>query len=869
MLRQYLDIKAECKDALLMFRLGDFYELFFDDAVTASEALDITLTGRDAGEAGRIPMCGVPFHAVDQYLSRLVEQGYRVAVCDQLEDPKEAKGLVKRDIVRIVTPGTWLSDGSAENRYLGCLMMEQGEFGAALVDVGTGEVWTGSLKTVSLVREWLAHWRPVELLLDESYEVATEYSQNASACITLIGAAMTQSDGVEMLISQFDVKDLSALGISELDGGTNALAHLIQYVRDTQKSALVHLQRPRRFFDSTVLLVDESAVNHLELTQTVRTRQRKGSLLGLLDDTRTAMGARMLRQFILRPLANVTLIRERLEAISALCDDVFLREFLRESLRAVYDLDRILARFSLGSANARDMLSLGKSLLVLPELMAAISSSQSALLVRTATGAPDCGELAESIVNTLVDNPPASVRDGGIIRDGVDAILDQYRSANVEGKSWIAALEQRERERTGIKSLKVGYNKVFGYYIEVSKANLHLVPEDYARRQTLASAERFVLPEMKERESLILEAQEKQVEREYELFMGLVDAVMSQMDSIQDLSRRIALQDALQSLATVAVRERYVMPEVSQTRGIHIVKGRHPVVEAANPGKFVPNDVRLDSHQHFLLITGPNMAGKSTYMRQIALIVLMAHMGSFVPAEAAAIGLVDRIFTRIGASDNLAAGQSTFMVEMVELAQILREATDKSLVLLDEIGRGTSTYDGLSIAEAVMEALNQPGRSPLTLFATHYHELTKAADAIPGTANLSVLVEENGRDIQFLHSVVNRPADKSYGIQVARLAGLPATVIERATELLATRETGQAYDAREAYGGRDSDARPDVAATMEPPLAKADERKVVTLAVQHLLARITDIEVQNMTPLEAMNVLWSITEEAKEALSWG
>lgn len=853
MMQQYLDIKASCQDALLMFRLGDFYELFFEDAVTASATLDITLTGREAGEAGRVPMCGVPFHALEQYLSRLVEQGYKVAVCDQVEDPKATKGLVKRDIVRIVTPGTWLNDGSVENRFIAALAETASTYGIAVMDVATGEFWFAEVHGLPALEEWLSKWEPVEVVVADPGPEIQAWAHRTGACLST--PSTVAASGMDVLAAQFAGRSLQDLGLVPWPAAAQACRSLLQYVRDTQKSALAHVQVPRRIADATRMRIDTVAARNLELTETARGRQRKGSLLGLLDQTETAMGARLLRRWLEQPLAEVGPMEQRLDAVEEGIDDVFYREAVRSCLAAVYDLDRLLGRLSLGSANARDLLALGRSLACLPDLTETLLQCQSALLNDAGTGMPNCTDLAERILLTLVDQPPVSVREGGFIRAGIDERLDAYRSANVDGKAWLAALEQRERDQTTIKSLKVGYNKVFGYFIEVSKSNLHLVPDHYERRQTLASAERFVLPEMKEREALILQAEERQTSREYELFLELREAVLENLPAIQEISTRVATIDVLQSLSTVAAREHYVRPVIRPKRGIQIWAGRHPVVEAARPGRFVPNDVTLTEDQHFLLITGPNMAGKSTYMRQTALIVIMAHIGSFVPADAATIGIVDQIFTRIGASDDLAAGQSTFMVEMVELAQILRESTDLSLVLLDEIGRGTSTYDGLSIAEAVMEALNQPGRRPLTLFATHYHELTLTATTLPGAANLSVLVEEDGQDIRFLHAVVARPADKSYGIQVARLAGLPNTVIERALELNRLRETS---------------ADGEVAAATATASRGTAMRALPLFSVGGLdyLERVAKVDVNELTPLAAMNLLAQLVRESREELGW-
>ncbi len=874
MMKQYLEIKEQYPDTLLMFRLGDFYELFFDDAKVASKTLEITLTGRDAGESGRAPMCGVPYHAAEQYISKLIDSGFRVAICEQMEDPKSVKGLVKREVVRVVTPGTVLRDEGGNNRFLGAVVRQRQGFGIAVVDVGTGEVWCGQDPDVHGIQDVLLSNAPAELLVYEGEDggdiaqvtaVLKEARQTKTTRLKAprdIAAAAMQA-----VCAQYQVPNLVPLGLADVPAAVAALGLALQYVQDTQKLVPGHLRGPKNLQEDQTLQIGQTAQTNLEVLETQRTRQRKGSLLGLLDKTKTSMGSRLLRRWIERPLVSVVHIEERLDAVESFSADLFLRSQTQQLLDDVYDLERLIGKVSFGSATARDLLAVAKSLRTLPELKKILLGTHSSLLQRASELIPDLSALEQKISNQLVDDPPVSVRDGGMFREGVDPELDRLREAKSSGKTWLASLEQRERDATGIKSLKIGFNKVFGYYIEVSKANMNLVPAHYERRQTLSGAERYVLPELKEQEALILHAQERAMEYEYELFMQLRNDVLLDLQNIQAASEQIAIVDALCSLGQASAEHRYVRPVLTEDRGITIVAGRHPVVEGANPGRFVPNDVRLDDEQTLLLITGPNMAGKSTYMRQVALIVLMAHIGCFVPAQSARIGLVDRIFTRIGASDDLGAGQSTFMVEMVELAHILRMATDRSLVLLDEIGRGTSTYDGLSIAEAVMEALLVPGRSPLTLFATHYHELTEAARKLPKTANYSVSVQETPDGIEFLHSVIARPADKSYGIQVARLAGIPRGVIERASELLQLREvaTNAAPEAPEAP------EVPQPPASGHGQAAAAQERDLPLFAhsVDLLVERLAGCDILNMTPLEALNALHQFTKEAKEVVQWG
>jgi DNA mismatch repair protein MutS len=864
MMQQYLDIKKQYPDTLLMFRLGDFYELFFDDAVTASKALEITLTGRDAGSQGRVPMCGVPYHAVDQYIERLIDQGYCVAICEQLEDPKQTKGLVKRDVVRVVTPGTYAKDEGAGRRVLAVVVLRHSTAGIAFADVSTGDVWFAETGTEQLA-ELLMQWEPSELVMYDSHveqldAQVTDWLERSNIRRTKRPEPRNAIQcAVDKLCAQYKVPSLAPLDLETAQVAAEALGVMLAYIEETQKQHLVHLRNPKSLSNRGHVVVDYTAQRNLELLETARTRQKKGSLFGLLDATRTAMGSRMLRSWIERPLASIEQIEARLDAVSTLVEDVFLRESLREILANVYDLDRLAGKVSFGSANARDLRAIAQSLERVPELASLLDNTGNPLLQQLARDLPDLSWLVGEIDRLLVDQPPLSVREGGLIRPGADAELDELRTLNTSGKEWLANLEQRERERTGIRSLKVGYNKVFGYYIEVSKANTHLVPAEYERRQTLAAAERYTLPELKEQEAKILHAEERALEREYELFCQLREQTLNQLPAIQRTSETLAVVDALVALATVSVQYGYVRPEVTEERGIHIVQGRHPVVEAMSPGTFVPNDVSLGQGADLILITGPNMAGKSTYMRQTALIVLMAHMGCFVPAREARIGRVDRVFTRIGASDDLAGGQSTFMVEMVELAQILRQTTDRSLVLLDEIGRGTSTYDGMSIAEAVMEALLVPGQRPLTLFATHYHELTEKADQLAGAANYSVLVQETEDGISFLHTVVPRPADKSYGIQVARLAGIPEPVIRRAQELLQYREQ---TEVRQTSGSAAAESAAARESAPDPHLPLFGWRK------DALLERLAAVRVETLTPLQAINLLNDYVNEAREVLEW-
>lgn len=866
MMQQYLDIKQSHPDALLMFRLGDFYELFFEDAVTASKVLEITLTGRDAGEQGRVPMCGVPHHAAEQYIGRLIDNGYCVAICEQVEDPKAAKGLVKREVIQVVTPGTYVKDGDAESRFL-CAVSQTGLLtGIAFVDVGTGEVWYGSVSDEQALLEALTTFAPREVLTSEAEDGLAPgieaWTKESGSRMSRVPHSSSKSKQELLCITrQYGVLHIESLGLEENSAETSAVGRLLSYLEDTQRQVLSHLKSPQSFQRSGHVFLDVVAKRNLELLETQRTRQKKGSLFGLLDRTKTAMGSRRMRRFIEQPLISVGEINERLDAVGWLGDELFVRAELEEWFARVYDLERLIGKVGFGSANARDLVAIAQSLSCVKGVKQCLAGTPVPLLQRLSNGMPDLSELADKLLATLVDQPSISVHDGGMIREGIDAELDVLRGMHVDGKQWLAEFEQQEKDRTGIRTLKVGYNKVFGYYVEVSKTGTHLVPQEYERKQTLASAERYTLPVLKEREDQILHAEERALAREYELFTVLRDEVAGMIAQIQQTAERLAELDALAALAAVAVEYGYTRPTVASERGIVIQNGRHPMVEAAAPMSFVPNSVELGTSCDFILLTGPNMAGKSTYMRQVALIVLMAQIGSFVPAESAHIGVVDRVFTRIGASDDLGAGQSTFMVEMVELAQILRQATPKSLVLLDEIGRGTSTYDGMSLAEAVMEALLMPGRNPLTLFATHYHELTEQAQALPRVENFSVAVKETDDGVTFLHAVVHRPADKSYGIQVAKLAGVPSPVIKRATEILAKREREAVR--LQAELEEDVSVR-EAAAAFEPPSQKPH----VDPEVFDWLQTVSKLRVEQMTPIEAISELDKVVRAVREVTSW-
>lgn len=863
-------IKEENPDSILFFRLGDFYEMFLDDAETASRVLEITLTARDGGNGTKVPMCGVPHHAADTYIAKLIEKGYRVAICEQVEDPRLAKGIVKREVTRIITPGT-VTDGSmldeSNYNFLISIVKDDLGYGIGVTEVTTGyfavtEI-TGSRALGKLTDE-IARLKPVECILPE------ELSENKELSARLAGHNMSVSyyatpafiykNAYEALIQHFGTSSLEGFGCENIRLGIRAAGGVLAFLKDTQKNALTHINRLVPYTTENFMLLDNATRRNLELTQTLRDHQKKGSLLWVLDSTVTAMGARQLKLWVEQPLLDLNEIKDRLDSVEELFNNVFLRNDLKSLLNKVYDLERLAGRIAYGNANARDMIALKNSLEILPGLQQLLKDVHSPGLNIIQGSLDPMEDIVTLIDQAVAEEPPLSVRDGGIIKTGYNAEVDRLRTASREGKNWIAALEAKERERTGIKSLKVGFNKVFGYYIEITNANLGITPDDYTRKQTLANAERFVTPELKEYENLILGAEDRVIQLEYELFCELRNRINLEVPRIQRCAGMLAKLDVLQSLAEAAIRNNYTKPAVNERDVIEIKEGRHPVVEKVLVQEtFVPNDTYLDCAGYRLdIITGPNMAGKSTYMRQVALICLMAQIGSFVPAEQAVIGIVDRIFTRVGASDDLATGQSTFMVEMNEVANILNNATAQSLVILDEIGRGTSTFDGLSIAWAVAEyILDNKKIGAKTLFATHYHELTELADIFPGVQNHSIAVKEKGEDIIFLRKIVPGGADRSYGIQVARLAGLPNEVLSRAKEILVTLESTEDM----AKGQRE------VAAAKRKQVSQ-DQAQLSFFASQDLLhpveEEIAALDLLNLTPIEALNMLYHLQKKLKE-----
>ena len=858
MMRQYLDMKEKYPGMILFFRLGDFYEMFFEDAKLVSRELELTLTGKSCGMEERAPMCGVPFHSAETYINRLIEKGYKVAICEQLEDPALAKGIVKRDVIRVVTPGTVIEQSMLDDRcnsYLLSVCMDGSRAGIAFADVSTGEFSAYEIdKAATRLEDELARIAPKEIIANTTLpEGATALPVGYPNPVTFQYAKAKAA-----LLSHFRVQSLEALGIDGIRLGVRAAGALMHYLQETQKNALEHMTTISRYYDKRYMILDHTARRNLELTETMRSRQKQGTLLGILDNTCTAMGGRMLRSFIEQPLTDKDEIDRRLDAIEALCGADMTVSLLREELAQVYDVERLLSRISYRSINAKDCLALRDSLSHVPAIYQAVKGlAPQGMLGELLDQLTPLDDVVELLTQAIDPDAPALMSDGHFIRDGYSKELDKLREASRNGKQWIADLEAKERELTKIKNLKILYNKVFGYYIEVTKSNYDQVPYRYTRKQTLANCERYMTPELHEIEETVLGAQEKALRLEQALFLEVRDALSEQIPRIQKTALGLKTLDALVSLAVAAVRNRYVRPEITQDGVIDICNGRHPVVEAGLHGdeQFVPNSTLMDKDDNrMLIITGPNMAGKSTYMRQVALITLMAHMGSFVPADSARIGIVDRIFTRVGASDDLASGQSTFMVEMNEMAHILRSATPNSLIVLDEIGRGTSTFDGLSIAWAVVEYLVDKQKiGAKTLFATHYHELSELEGRLGGVVNYRISVREHGEDVIFLRKIERGGADKSFGIHVAHLAGMPRPVIMRAHEVLARLETN---DVNQSSIGQN---------ILDEQEKKPKQVNLFEAPAMDLVEEIRALDVMAMTPIDALNTLFALREKARRA----
>lgn len=795
LMEQYFRIKDSHRDCLLLFRLGDFYEMFGEDALIGSRELGIALTTRDKGKKEKIPLCGVPWHALDSYLPKLLNKGYKVAICEQLEDPKLAKGLVHRDVVRIVTPGTVLESSALDSRsnsYLMAIARSGDNYGLSFADISTGEFTTTEVGGEDAEGKVLAEFSqrtPKEVLHPESLgfdKLADEFAMSGATLTKLDDMAFLTEASASLLKRHFKVQSLEGLGIADKPLAISSAGAILRYLESTQKRELDVLSPPKYFSSSDKLVLDQTTLRNLEVLRNVRDGSQENTLLVVLDHTLTPMGSRLLKKWLAEPLKDVNSVNRRLDAVEELVSKTAVRTYIAEAFDRVRDLERLIAKVMYGNANGRDLLAVSSCLEVVPDLKKEAGTMKSALLRDLAAGMAESADVASLIRRAIASDPPISLKEGGLIRDGFDPALDELRKSSKEGKEWVAGLEESERRRTGIKNLRLGFNSVFGYYIEVSKSNVKNVPPDYERRQTIAGGERYVTPELKEKERAILAAQERSFALEYEAFLRVRDEIAKHGEEIRKTSHAMAEIDALRSFAEAAVKFSYVRPVVNETDTISIKDGRHPVVERVLRHGFVPNDAYLDTNLNRLIIlTGPNMAGKSTYLRQIADIVLMAQAGSFVPATEAMIGIVDRIFTRVGAFDDLARGQSTFMVEMTELANILNSATKRSLILLDEVGRGTSTFDGLSIAWAVSEHLYDHSKvGAKTLFATHYHQLTELSDSLEGVKNYSMAVKEQGSEVVFLRKVVPGKANKSYGIQVAKLAGVPHEVISRAEQVL-------------------------------------------------------------------------------------
>ena len=876
MMQKYLETKEQYKDCILFYRLGDFYEMFFDDAITVSRELEITLTGKSCGQEERAPMCGVPYHAVDGYLTRLVAKGYKVAICDQVEDPKQAKGLVKREVTRIVTPGTILDAQAIDetkNNYIMCIVYIADRYGVSVADITTGDYFVTELPDGGKLKDEIYRFMPSEIICNEAFYMSGLDLKDLKerfhmAVYSLESWYFDDTACREKLMEHFKVSSLAGLGLSDYDCGVLSAGALLQYLLETQKNDLSHMTRITPYTTGKYVMLDSSTRRNLELCETLREKQKRGSLLWVLDKTKTAMGARMLRKFIEQPLIEKQEILRRLDAVEELKQSAISREEIREYLSPVYDLERLITRITYGTANPRDLTAFAGSLSMLPPIRYLLEEMESSLLKDIYAELDPLEDLCTLVQNAIADEPPLAMKEGGIIRDGYNEEIDTLRRAKSEGKDWLAKLEQDEREKTGIKTLRIKYNKVFGYYLEVTNSYKELVPDYYTRKQTLANAERYITPELKELEDTILGAEDKLYALEYELYCTIRDTIAAEVKRIQTTAKAIASLDVFSSLALVAERNNYVRPKINESGKIDIRDGRHPVVEQMIPnGTFICNDTLLDDKkQRVSIITGPNMAGKSTYMRQAALIVLMAQIGSFVPASGADIGLVDRIFTRVGASDDLASGQSTFMVEMTEVANILRNATSKSLLILDEIGRGTSTFDGLSIAWAVVEYISDSKLlGAKTLFATHYHELTELEGKIDNVNNYCIAVKEKGDDIVFLRKIVKGGADKSYGIQVAKLAGVPDLVIDRAKEIVEelVNEDITIRVSEIAVGGKDSGAKKKAKPKKYDEMDLAQFSLFDTVKDDDVLEELKNIDVGNLTPVDALNTIYRLQNKLK------
>lgn len=876
MMVKYKETKEEYKDCILFYRLGDFYEMFFDDAILASKELELTLTGKDCGLEERAPMCGVPYHSAEIYINRLVQKGFKVAIAEQVEDPKLAKGLVKREVIKVVTPGTILNSmalAEDKNNYILCISYISSAFGISIADISTGDFYLSSLSSLKQVYDEINKYNPSEIVYNPAFEMSgidlASLKEKYSLSLSSLDVAYFDEKRSEDLIKKhLKLASLAGLGILEYPQGLISAGALLQYLYDTQKYSLSQISEIRAYSNNDYMLIDSSSRRNLELTETMREKKKQGSLLGILDHTKTAMGARLLRSHIEKPLINKEEIIKRQDALEELLKRYIDRQEFIEYLNGIYDIERLLGKITAGSANTKDLLAFANSIEFLPATKRLLATFNEDLLFELYENLDTLEDVYKLIKESINEDSPLSLKEGNIIKSSYNAEVDKLRLANTDGKKWLGELEEKERENTGIKNLKIKYNKVFGYYFEVTNSFLSMVPSYFVRKQTLSNAERFTTDELKNLENIILGAQDKLNVLEYEIFVEIRESVAKEVLRIKKTAKIIASLDVLLSLASVAEENNYIRPQINTKGNLSIKDGRHPVVEKMlkNSG-FIPNDTLLDTSKNRLsIITGPNMAGKSTYMRQTALIVLMAQIGSFVPASKADISICDRLFTRVGASDDLASGQSTFMVEMTEVANILRNASKNSLIILDEIGRGTSTFDGLSIAWAVAEHIsNTKILGAKTLFATHYHELTELEGSLAGVNNYCIAVKEQGDDIVFLRKIVRGGADKSYGIQVAKLAGVPSSVLERAKELLL--ELSDADIANRA-----KDIAGSINKKTYKPVKKQNELEASQLSLfdtikdTQIIDEIRALDITNMTPIDAMNTLYSIQNKIKNRI---
>ena len=873
MMQHYLQTKEEYPDCILFYRLGDFYEMFFEDAKIVSRELELTLTGKSCGQEERAPMCGVPFHAYESYMNRLVAKGYKVAICEQMEDPKQAKGMVRREVIRVVTPGTNINEQALDegkNNYIMCIVSLSDQFGVATADVTTGDFFVTEVDSKRRLLDEIYKFSPTEVVCNEALFMSGLDIDDLKNRVGIVLYSLEHwyfDDSLceNTLKEHFRVNSLEGLGLADLECGMIASGSLLKYLYETQKNSLEQISAIHPYTTGKFMVLDSSTRRNLELVETLREKAKRGSLLWVLDKTKTAMGARMLRSFVEQPLIEKEEIEGRLDAIEELMQRAIDREELREYLNPVYDLERLLTRITYQSANPRDLTAFKSSIGMIPHIRGILLELQSKEIQGICEDMDTLEDLYTLIDAAIEEEPPITVREGGIIKDGYHEEIDRLREAKSQGKNWLAELEAKEREKTGIKNLKIKFNKVFGYYLEVTNSFKDLVPDYYTRKQTLTNAERYITPELKEMEDMILGAEDKLVQLEYELFRELREQIAKNVVRIQKTAKALAKIDVFASLALISEQNHYCRPSLNQNGRIDIKNGRHPVVEKMiNNDMFIANDTYLDNQKNRIsVITGPNMAGKSTYMRQTALIVLMAQIGCFVPAETADIGIVDRIFTRVGASDDLASGQSTFMVEMTEVANILRNATGNSLLILDEIGRGTSTFDGLSIAWAVVEHISNPKLlGAKTLFATHYHELTELEGKLDNVNNYCIAVKEKGYDIVFLRKIVKGGADKSYGIQVAKLAGVPDSVIERAKEIAEELGRHDIVDFTEILSNKKNSAT-------KKKKEHLDEVDLTQMSLfdavndNDIIEELKEIDVGNLTPIEALNKLYELQNKIK------